>query len=796
MLWQERETSCAKLHRGVFPTLSTRSNMIPPVLRRDQPASGEGTPPVPQFALYLAIYLLILGTQFVLLRQFAIAQIHAASDLRGWAFVACGMGLLWTSVLATPVVFWRRLACGASVAVIAWTVLEFAGQGAWGVAASHGLLAAGLLLSGDDPTFGGVRIRLLGLVLGLTPALIGAQELLFGGTLPGIEALQISGKVIAAFYVVTGLAAAYASAGERTHAVRRAAHLAVGAVSLAHLLAIAIWTSPGALMDSAATLYRVVVTAFLPVMEEGVRRARLLTLRVRFAAAFGTLTWFTCLAAAFFLVQTLFGTRSAAEFRMAGLTAFWVVITGVLLSAVFGAALGARFANAVNALITRSDPEPPREFGLDELDEVARFIEENRQVRRLHELAARLMNLRDLSACLGEILAASLETTRAEQGSIELLEKEGILRVAAQSGFPAGALPEAENANADAAARQVISSRSRTVIADLKENGMGHPHLLRAGVRSLQRTPMISNNGNVIGILSTYYRQQAVPTQREQRLLDVLARQAADLIEKLREEHARRRAEAELQNRAVELDAANQNLEKINIELEAFNYVVAHDLREPLRGICAYSDLANRFLSRDEPEKAQELTSRISEMGARMDGLMSSLLEYARLGSQRIETAGISMQAVLLDALHLISVQIEDSGAEVVSAEPLPSVNGDRRLLTQVLMNLISNGIKYNDSARKRIEVGAARREGEMVFYVRDNGIGIPPENAEAVFQIFKRLHGRNSYGGGVGAGLTIVRRIVEKHGGRIWLESAPGAGSTFYFTIGESISYETAAAR
>jgi signal transduction histidine kinase len=757
--------------------------MATPVLVRDGPPPSRNGTPVPQFALYLAVYLLILGTQYVLLRQYSVARIHAASDLRGWLFVACGMGLLWTSVVAAGVV-WRRVAYGASSAAIAWTVVQFAGQGAYGVAAAHGLLASGLLLGGEDATVAGVRIRLLGFVLGLTPLLIGAKELLFGATLPGIEPLGLSAKAIATFYVIAGAAAAFTNVGERNPAQRRAAHLSVGAVSGMHLLAIAVWTAPGALIDSAATLYRLVVTAFLPAMEQGMRQARLLTLRVRFAAAFGTVTWFTCLAAAFLLVQNLFGDRTPAEFRLAGLTAFWVVMTGVLLSAVLGVALGGRFADSVNALITRSDPEPPREFGLDELDEVAGFLEETKQVRRLHELAARLMHLRDLGGFLSEILAAGLETTRAARGAIQLLEADGVLRVAAQQGFAAGVLPETENAGADAPARRAIASRARVLIADPEQQD---------AAAALQCTPMISNTGGIAGVLVTCYDRPAAPNERESRLLDLLARQAADLIEKQREEHARQKAEAELQQRAVELDAANQNLEKINAELEAFNYVVAHDLREPLRGIRSFADLAIRCLTRDEGAKARDLISRVADMGGRMDGLMTSLLDYARLGSQPLETSRVSMHAVLRDALQLISAQIEDTGAEVVVREPLPGVEGDRRLLTQVVMNLISNGIKYNDSRRKRIEVGAEQVAGETVFHVRDNGIGIAPENAVSIFQIFRRLHGRDSYGGGVGAGLTIVRRIVERHGGRIWLESQPGAGSTFYFTIGQSTLYDTA---
>jgi light-regulated signal transduction histidine kinase (bacteriophytochrome) len=146
----------------------------------------------------------------------------------------------------------------------------------------------------------------------------------------------------------------------------------------------------------------------------------------------------------------------------------------------------------------------------------------------------------------------------------------------------------------------------------------------------------------------------------------------------------------------------------------------------------------------------------------------------------------VDVKAAVEDALEMVIARVQESGAKIVVDETLPTVSGDADRLGEVFANLISNAIKYNDKPEPRIEIGHRVREGSLppVFHVRDNGIGIAPEHQKLVFQIFKRLHGREAYGGGVGAGLTIVRKIIERHGGNIWVESEVGQGTTFYFTL------------
>jgi PAS domain S-box-containing protein len=251
----------------------------------------------------------------------------------------------------------------------------------------------------------------------------------------------------------------------------------------------------------------------------------------------------------------------------------------------------------------------------------------------------------------------------------------------------------------------------------------------------------------------------------------------------------RKRAEEELQRRATALQRLNTELEHSNRELDAFAYIASHDLKEPLRGLHHFShflleDHADR-LTEDGVEKLRT----VMRLTQRMESLLESLLHYSYLGRTEMAVAEIDMQEVVEDTVELLAVRLQESQVNIRIQAPLPRVRADRVHVGEIFNNLIVNAIKYNNKDEKWIEIGCdVSDEGttqQPVFYVRDNGIGIAPQHHEAIFRIFRRLHGREEYGGGTGAGLTIVRKIVERHGGRIWLVSQPGAGSTFSFTLG-----------
>lgn len=241
--------------------------------------------------------------------------------------------------------------------------------------------------------------------------------------------------------------------------------------------------------------------------------------------------------------------------------------------------------------------------------------------------------------------------------------------------------------------------------------------------------------------------------------------------------------ERRVEERTAELREKTEELEHSNAELRQFAYVASHDLQEPLRMISSYTQLLARRYKDRLDEDAREFIDYAVDGANRMQDLINDLLQYSRLGTRDIEFASIDSGKVLGLALADLRFAIEECGARVEHGT-LPTVMGDERQLVQLFQNLIGNALKYRKKGQPpRVRVKARRGDGEWIFSVSDNGIGIEPQYAERIFVIFQRLHGRGEYAG-TGIGLAICKRIVERHGGRIWMESEPGAGSKFWFTI------------
>lgn len=239
---------------------------------------------------------------------------------------------------------------------------------------------------------------------------------------------------------------------------------------------------------------------------------------------------------------------------------------------------------------------------------------------------------------------------------------------------------------------------------------------------------------------------------------------------------ARKRAEQTLTRTVKEL-------ERSNTELQQFAYVASHDLQEPLRTVSSFVELLGRKYKGRLDEKADQYISFAVDGAKRMSALINDLLSYSRVGTQGGGFEREDMNKVLAQALANLKVAIRESGAEVTGSA-LPVVHGDRTQLIQLLQNLISNAIKFtSEGVKPGIRVFAEPKAAEWLFGVQDNGIGIPREHHEKIFAIFQRLHGRDEYQG-TGVGLAVCKRIVERHGGRIWVESAPEEGSIFYFTL------------
>ncbi|WP_337177387.1 ATP-binding protein [Paludisphaera sp.] len=247
--------------------------------------------------------------------------------------------------------------------------------------------------------------------------------------------------------------------------------------------------------------------------------------------------------------------------------------------------------------------------------------------------------------------------------------------------------------------------------------------------------------------------------------------------------------------RAEELARLNAELERSNRDLDAFAFSASHDLKEPLRGIHHYASfLLEDYADRLDAEGVERLES-LGRLSRRMESLVESMFRYSRLGRSRLDREEVDLNTLTAEVVELHRVTLDEGGATVTVPRTLPAARCDRDQVAQLLGNLITNAVKYNDKPRKAIEVGYREpvdRDGDgparsgLEFYVRDDGIGIPEKHHQAVFRLFKRLHGRDKFGGGTGAGLAFSKRIVERHGGSIWVESGPGGGTTFVFTLGD----------
>ncbi len=248
--------------------------------------------------------------------------------------------------------------------------------------------------------------------------------------------------------------------------------------------------------------------------------------------------------------------------------------------------------------------------------------------------------------------------------------------------------------------------------------------------------------------------------------------------------------------RAEELTRLNQELERSNTDLDAFAYVASHDLKEPLRGIHNYATfLVEDYGEQLDAEAVLKLQTMV-RLTRRMEDLIESLLRYSQLGRVGLSFREVDLNELVGEVLEGLRPRLEETGAKIQVPRPLPTVRCDRVQVGEIYANLIANAIKYNNKPEMRVEIGyadpvvlpgadAEALPNTSVLYVRDNGIGIPEKHRHAIFRLFKRLHGREVFGGGTGAGLTISKKIVERHGGSIWIESDVGAGSTFYFTLG-----------
>ena len=261
-------------------------------------------------------------------------------------------------------------------------------------------------------------------------------------------------------------------------------------------------------------------------------------------------------------------------------------------------------------------------------------------------------------------------------------------------------------------------------------------------------------------------------------LKDGLARLPEAIRRALREKHERSLRHQAEQDLARKVD----ELARSNADLEQFAYVASHDLQEPLRMVVAYTQLLSERYKGKLDENADKFLGYASEGALRMQVLIHDLLAFSRVGREDAVSGSVDCNSVMEEVLQSLASTVQESSA-VVTHGALPDVWADRTQVAQVLQNLIQNAIKFRSKEALVVSVQAEKADQNWLFSVRDNGIGIAPEYAENIFVVFQRLHTRDEYPGN-GMGLAICKKIVERYGGKIWVESQAGSGSTFKFTL------------
>jgi PAS domain S-box-containing protein len=400
-------------------------------------------------------------------------------------------------------------------------------------------------------------------------------------------------------------------------------------------------------------------------------------------------------------------------------------------------------------------------------DEIAR---RNRELSVLYKVSQGSLQSLDLQIMLDHVTPTMIQELGGTAGGIYVLEPDGVT-LTLRSYF--GHSEEFVNSVRQLKRGEGISGKAVSEGKPIVLRLDAYPterltHLVtQSGFQTMVSAPLMAG-GEAIGALNLGFREVRTFSPGELRLLETIGQILGTAMQN-----------AQLYTQVQELVS---NLERSNAELERFAYVASHDLQEPLRMVTSYLQLLERRYKDKLDGDALEFINYAVDGSNRMKTLISDLLAYSRVGTRGKEFTLIDCEDVLGRVLNTLQVSIEENKAKVTH-DPLPKVMADDAQLESLFQNLIGNAIKFHSQKQPRIHVGVKKDEKNWVFSVSDNGIGIDPQFFERLFIIFQRLHNREDYPG-TGIGLAISKRIVERHNGRIWIESQPKKGSTFFFTL------------
>jgi PAS domain S-box-containing protein len=436
-----------------------------------------------------------------------------------------------------------------------------------------------------------------------------------------------------------------------------------------------------------------------------------------------------------------------------------------------------------------------------------------RELKTLQAITDTILETLDVTVMMERILDKAFEIGRFDCGVIRLLDRDHeSLKLVASRGHRdrEGVLNHYESTEQKSTARiiaEVLASK-QTKVKDLSTSD-GMRTFRREGVCTVVAIPLHTQH-DVLGIIQLGSRTAREFQESELRVFDAIGGQAGIAIQKARLYEESRQAQAALREKAAELTRSNADLQhstqqvksakeklervnsmltvqaaelaRSNTELEQFAYVASHDLQEPLRMVASYVQLLARRYKGKLDSEAEEFIGFAVDGSKRMQDLIQALLAYSRIGTKGRQFAPTNCEVVLQNALKNLQIAIEDSQARITH-DPLPTVKGDSIQLGQLFQNLIGNAIKFRGEKPPFVHVTAERQGSDWLFSFRDDGIGIDAQYAERIFVIFQRLHTKEEYPG-TGIGLALCKKIVERHSGRIWVESELQKGSTFRFTL------------
>ncbi len=419
-----------------------------------------------------------------------------------------------------------------------------------------------------------------------------------------------------------------------------------------------------------------------------------------------------------------------------------------------------------------------------------------RAMNLLHDVGSRLGTEQKIDSCLDAIVGAAVAISGASKGNFQLFDPaSGVLKLAAQRGFSKQFCDYFSTVDAThgSACGEAMRSAERVIVEDITKSSIFSRDftlrvLLDADVRAVQSTPVVSSSGKLLGILSTHFKEPHRAGERELRLVDLLARQAANYLERQRSDEALREAHEQLEIHAANLDRLVERrtarLNEMMTDLEAFSYSIVHDMRAPLRAMQGFAELL-LMESEQISSSANGFARRIKASAKRMDRLIQDGLNYSRMMRQELPLTAIDAAACLRGIVDTYpGFQRPDAEVEIEGEWPLVLAN--EAALTQCMSGLVSNAVKFvAPGVRPHVKVWAEERNGQSTPMVRlffkDNGIGIEKSVHEEIFQIFQRLDKQYE---GTAIGLAVVKKAAERMGGSVGVESEPGKGSTFWLDL------------